>query len=555
MSRRPPLALYIPVPAPKAEKETLPNIEAVWNQVIERRLDPLQLLQEANRYLDKINGLPLPYAQRMRIGNILLGEVAAAVTGLFARFFQQGGGIPETREQRESISYAVRAAEQLGIGYKLLFRQDWGGEPGADRARDERLQTAALRILECIRLEQLLRAFRYQKLPPFAWRDANQLYFALRDGWSVAAAFPLKLCFTVEDATARIELLPAAASLEQLYLAIQLTGLLDVISWPVPLMYRVGAYLHGLQQGPRITDDDRSEALPPGYVVVYRNAGASPAFDRSREQLGEALLIDVTPIMRQATQDRAALTASPTEPVAEALRVIPERNRVQFLDMLLKRLQPQQRREPRQRVFDAHRARVYGGFEAVYRLFRETARGQAGEGVPKEPRFWDRLAESSSAVAAPGADSAAESRWVVADLGPGGIQLRQQENDYSMPLFVGRLVAYNAGDEGIGDSRLGYLVRMQRLGGDEVEVAIARLQGRIRATVVEELDALEQRALPALLIQDHDGKLRLLCDNRHGFTTGERLAVVNDDHHYTGTLGEVALNQGDFTVFELHPAK
>jgi hypothetical protein len=86
-------------------------------------------------------------------------------------------------------------------------------------------------------------------------------------------------------------------------------------------------------------------------------------------------------------------------------------------------------------------------------------------------------------------------------------------------------------------------------------VAIARLQGRIRAAVVEELDALEQRALPALLIRDHDGKLRLLCDNRHNFTTGERLAIVNDDHHYTGTLGEAVLNQGDFTVFELHPAQ
>lgn len=551
-ARRPPLPLYIPVQT--RGDGPLPKVEAIWNQVTERRLDPVMLLQELNRYLDKINPLPLPHEQRMRIGNILLAELGAAATNLFARFFQQGGGIPETREQREGISHAARAAEQLAISYKLLFREEWGGEPGADRAADERLLSVSLRILECLRLEQLLRAFRYQKLPQYAWRDANQLFFALRGGWDVSARLPLKVRFSIEDGSGPLDLFPAQASIEQVYLSLQLAGLLDVISWPIQLMYRASAYLRELKEAPPVIAD-RGDELAPGQAVIYRNRSTAPAFERSPEQLGESLLIDLTPLLRQAAEEQAALHASPDAAVGGGtLGAMPPRERSALLELLLQRLQPRRRLDPRQRAFGAQRARIYGGFDAVYRLFREITHEQAQENVVvKDAQRLDRPAEQPPATAE-GLGGLSDSVWVVADEGPGGIQLRQQENDYSMPLFVGRLVAYNTGDA-VNDSRLGYLVRMQRLGDDEVEVAIARLHGRVKVAVVEDLDALEHRTVPALLIQDRDGKLRLLCDNRYDFFTGERLAVVNDDHHYTAALGDAVLTKGDFTVFELHTAE
>lgn len=542
--RRPPLPLYLPVQT-RAEKEPGENIEALWNQVTEQRLSPLLLLQELNRYLDRINPLPLPHEQRLRIGNILLGELGAAISSLFSRFFQQGGGVPETREQREGISLAARAAEQLAVGYKLVFRADWGGEPGGDRTTDERLLTCGLRVLECLRLEQLLRAFRYQKLPEYAWRDAHQLFFALREGWDIKTRLPLKMRFSVGDAGGSLHLFPATAALEELYLAIQLTGLLDVVSWPIHLMYRACAYLRELKEAPPVHADS-GDALTPGQAIIYRARGAAPAFERSPRQAGESLLIELAPLLAQASGERATLQAAPDAPVGgETLRAMPACDRIALLDMLLQRLQPQRRRDPRQRVFDPHRARVYGGFETIYRLFRESA----AEPPPAELHP-SRSLEVASEPGAAG--DIRDTRWLVADEGPGGIQLRQQESAYSMPLFVGRLLAYQTGDRGAEESRLGYLVRMQRLGEDEVEVAVARLQGKIKAAVVEDVDALDRQPLPALLIHERDGKLRLLCDNRRNFFTGERLAVVIDDHHYTAVLGEAVLARGDFMVFELH---
>ena len=547
--RRPPLPLYVPLQA-RPDKESPHNIEALWNQVTERRPGPLLLMQELNRYLDRINPLPLPQEQRMRIGNILLGELGAAATGLFARFFPQGGGIPETREQRDGISHAVRATEQLGISYKLLFRRAWGGEPCVDHGAEEELLTTALRVLECLRLEQMLRAFRYQKLPQYAWRDAHQLLFALRDGWPVTTRLPLKLRFSIEDAGGRLELLPPSASVEELYRSLALTGLLDVISWPIPLMCRTGPYLDHLGELPPIVVD-HGKALASGQAVIYRDRGAPPSFERSRDPLGESLLIDLTPLLRQAGEEHVALRAAPAETLeGESLRGLAPGEREVFLELLLQHLQPQQRHDPRQRVFETHRARVYAGFEPIYRLFREIARKQI-----QEPPLQEALQEHASERAAPDTAGLADLGWVVADEGPGGVQLRRREQAYSLPLFVGRLVAYNTGDHDIGDTRLGYLVRIQRQGDDEVEVAIARLQGRIRAAMVDQLEAKEGHSLPVLLIQDRDGKARLLCDNRHTFLCGERLAVVDGDHHYTAALGDAVLARGDFTLFDLHTAE
>ena len=111
------IPLHIPLTL-QVGKETEQNIEAMWNQVLQQRLGPLLLLQATNRYLEKVNPLPLSNEQRARISNMVLNEVVVAVGSLFSRFFQQGGGIPETREQRETISLAMRAIEQLAINYR-----------------------------------------------------------------------------------------------------------------------------------------------------------------------------------------------------------------------------------------------------------------------------------------------------------------------------------------------------------------------------------------------------------------------------------------------------
>jgi hypothetical protein len=545
--------LYVPV-SPKSEMEAGLNIEAMWNQVLQKRVGPLLLLHEANRYLQKINPLPLTYEQRTRLSNILLNEVVTAVSSLFARFFQQGGGVPETREQRDGISQAVHAAEQLAYSYKLLFRQDWA-ELAQDRPMEERTAVVVMRILECVRLEQLLRAFRYQKLPQHAWQDINQLFFALRAKRDVKTPYPLKIQWTVTDASSSVELFPRTASLERLYLSIQLTGLLDVITWPVRLMYQAGRYLSDIDET-LIKNDNQDDVIHTGYAIIYQDQGIPPRFSRSQSQFGEALLVDLNPVIRQVRRDRAALVSSTDLPPASAaLREIPEWDRITFLDLLLNRLHPQQRGEVRHAVFDARQARVYGGFEAVYCLFRDINRkDNYQDDLVNERRFWDTLAEHTSIVAE-GEDASLEPRWIIADEGPGGVRLHLKEGEYGVPLYVGRLVAYNCCGENLSASKLGYVVRLQRIGDDEVEVAIARLREQVSSVVVENPDASKQDTWPALLIRGADGKLQLLLDNRYHVPAEKRLAFCDGDRRHTGTLGGIEIAYSDFTVFDLHTAE
>jgi len=538
------LPLYIPVVSrpdrPQDEVETL--LDGLL------RLDhpPVVLFMEAARLLDRLNPLPLAPEQRLRVTNMILSEVNDAFGALFPRFVDQGSGVPETREQRDGISHGVRAVELLAISYKLAFQQDYAGL-GDEPARKERLGIVTLRIMELIRVEQLLRAFRYQQLPRHAWRDCNQLFFSASAYADVRVTHVLKLRIFNSATLPPRGLFPEMGSIEQLYLSIQVTGLLDVISWPTHLMYIVDRYLASLDPT-LLTQRETDQELDQGQVIIYRNQGVPPRFERSKDELGDAVRVDLRPLLERAAADRLALQrATDGNKVSEALRHLGENERLPVLDLLLHKLSPQQRREPRRAVFEARDAQVHGGFDGVYRFLR--SRGTAnGQGVGGDAPS-DGL--SMQSVLSNGGD-AGMPRWIVANESDGGVQLRIQESQYAMPLHVGRLVAYSLA---IDDAaKVGYVTRLQRVGDGEVEVAIARLRDSAAAVVVEELDSTDQHTLPAVLIHDPAGKLHLLCDYRQRIMTGDRLAVFANGNTYTGAVGEISLSKPEFVMFRLHTA-
>ena len=216
------------------------------------------------------------------------------------------------------------------------------------------------------------------------------------------------------------------------------------------------------------------------------------------------------------------------------------------------RVQPQQRHEARKRIFSAQHARVYGGFDIVYRLYNDADRkGPDQNAVDEDRRFWDTLAEHINIVA-DNKDGANEPRWVVSDEGSGGVLLHVKEGEYSLPIYVGRLVAYNSGEGVQVKNRLGYVVRLQRIGDDEVEVAIANIDGEVQPVMVKDQDGPEEQSLPALMVHAKDGNLRLLCDSKHSLITGSRVSLIFGGGHQSSALGKVISAQADFSIFALH---
>lgn len=542
IAARPKLPLYIPV-APKSGKGPSTDVDALVEDFLQHNYAPVSSCIEMTRLLKKINPLPLSADQRVRLTNILLNEMNNALGAVFPRFLEQGSGVPETREQREGLSHSARAVELLAISYKLAFQDDYA-EADDEPARRERLITVTLRIMELIRIEQLVRAFRYQPLPQHVWRDCNQLFFAALSFADARAAHPLKLRVFNSLALPPRGLFPELGSLEQVYLSVQVIGLLDVISWPTHLMYVVDNYIAELDPPLRI-QRDHDEELPPGQVVIYRNQGVPPRFKLNPDELGDAVRVDLTPLSTRAAADRRALAAAPgAAALSHPLRQVPEQERVPIIDLLFHKISPQHRREPRRTVLQPRDARVYGGFDSVYRYLRSQA-------VPEKSgnaHFFHSLALQPQMLAGYGDRS--PPRWIVANESEGGIQFRIRETQYSMPLHVGRLMTYTLGDD--EHAKLGYVTRLERVGEDEVEVAIARLRERATAVVVEELESNQQRASPALLVHGPGGGLQLLCQHKQGMAAGKHVAIVENGHSRAAVIGEVSLNKPEFVLFKLH---
>src|SRR3569623_1575447 len=118
------LPLYIPV-ASRPDRQLSLDTEGLIDGLLRHDYSPVTLFIEIARLLDKINPLALAAEQRARASHILLSELNNALGAALPRFAEQGSGAPETREQREATSHAVRTAELHDISYKLDGQQEY----------------------------------------------------------------------------------------------------------------------------------------------------------------------------------------------------------------------------------------------------------------------------------------------------------------------------------------------------------------------------------------------------------------------------------------------
>ncbi len=534
--------LHVTVPTERPEDLQLETDPEVLRQRLARvRYGPVPVLRELDRYLERLHRARLPAQLRGELLALALGETVRAARELARRYRQQGGGIPEPAELGLGLGEAIHVAEQVGMGYKLLFLTFLGqGEASPAEA-------AAVRALELLWLEQLLRGLRYQRLPARAWQDLNRIHQAARERGLEGRPHPLKVRLEVGPGQGPGALQPPERlSLGQLYLLVQLKGLLDATSWPLDQALRLDAYLAPLLGRLRVVAHDGG-AVPQYHVAVEPHQARPPRLRWRQRPPAGALLLDLRPLLAQVKADQRILAG---EEVARrsspALEGLSPGERQAFLAQLQHLLLPRERLARRQRIYGLRYARLYVGFEDVHRLYRDLATG-----AEHDRAFWDRLAAYSQAVAED--EDPAAARWVVADEGTGGMQLRIQESRYSTPLQVGRLVAYGLCEDPPQQVRLGRVVRLERAGEREVEIAIARLPGEVQAVAVVGPDGAE---LPALLLEGTAGGHRLLADTDHPLVPGHHLRLRpwggGPERH--GTLGGPRLGTQDFTLFDFHPA-
>jgi len=522
---------------------------------------PIELLRRVDGYLRRLNTERISARKRARWRDQALKHACPALRRIYSDQ-HKADALPESHDRREGLTAGIRVCSQLATAFKRQLSEDYAlPDPRFLRVRD-RVRHCGLRALELIRMEQRLRAMRYQRLPALAWRDCNGIYFALAQTEDVDATAPALGCLQLHAEWMPGDLANRAvptASLRRAYLAIQLFGLMDTNTVSTRELHVVDAQINAvLDQVPLEPDD--GGPLQDGRLIVYCNQDRAPYFQRQDEK---ALAnwrrppADTTDAGADAVDDTVA--AAPLQaPPARQLDIVPlarrvlgehaevlgrfhafcddetDRNqrgvdgeegagrgaerekmaadkldlaRLLALDAMCEQLRPQRRSAPRETVIGRQVLYVYNGYSSVFKLLTDNL--QEDEEVLEELAADNELRDTlagRSALISTSRVSNDEGQWFVLDRSDGGVHIKTRESQFTTGMFIGQLMAFAFSREDLQRPMLGYVMRMCRDREKELEVTVRIVSRQPRpAAVQSEFLSQNDMALPAILLRDEPG--------------------------------------------------
>lgn len=516
---------------------------------------PDKLFQNAAQSLSTLNRAVIKPAKRQELLNAIIGQAYPVIASTFQKYQKQQHSLPENHTRREVLLACASLVEQIGITHKHLFK--YYVETDNSKYAEEIL-TNGFRILEMLRLEQHLRALRYQKMPTSAWRDANAVFFYLYKHSDIDRA--LMMIGTAGMWAQQRELKGREGPVctpKMLYLSIQLFGVLDVTSWPLWLLHVPDTYLAWLDDALKIMPDG-GQQLVPGFLISAVNHDAPASFERQEKMQQPSILIDYAILFNFLVKEHEELSKMrmsdcvDEEKLSKPLRDIHEHDRIPVLEMILLNLHNRQRVQQRHTAIGNEDLRVYFGFEDSYRLLSHLAATDKTE--LKEMRdFVDALAEKSSLLL--DEDQKGSPSWEMLNFSTGGLLLGTEETDFLSPIEVGHVVTFQPANNS-QEPVMGYVSRAQRTSYHNVEIAITRISNHAEAALAVKSDSRKKVGVPVILLQDMDGQWRVLVQNQHGFSKGSPMQIIRSDgKKIPARLGGIWLVKSRFTVYELSSPK
>ncbi|HKK06481.1 MAG TPA: hypothetical protein VKA50_11610 [Gammaproteobacteria bacterium] len=544
----------LPIASPRA-KLPVSDAAALTAQLAKQHQEPVFLLKDVQRHLTALNRAAVKPERRLEFVDAALRSAYAAVARLVRKFHLQQSGGQHSAEEQNALRECLSAVDAIIVGYKLVFRDDYpSSDSGAAR---NRLLQCGFRLLEVLRLEQRVRALRYQKLPAKSWRDVNQAYVSLLTRRLIDEELELTGTLGIAAPDSEGGKQVRTTSPRQLYVSIQLFGLLDPMTWPRDLMHMPDAYFSLLKTHIHVRALPRGSPLAEGCVVIYADSDAPPSFQQRKETTAPALFIDLLPLQVRLAQDRKSVTdlkqIGALEParLPKPLAAISEADVLPVLDAMQKGFQARERRHVRRSVYGGTQLRLYMGYRETYRLLLDYANGASSD-VMRRREFVDALAGQSAMLAE---DQAAHlsRQWSIMDESDGGLRVSTDESDFTQDVQVGMLVALCAFQEANSDPELGYIARLHRPREGQLDLGVVRLSRHAEAAVVQDNQGQKaQTGRPAILIRDIEGDAwRLILSSRDAFGKGAPLLLTRgDSQHIPLRLGEPLVRKRGFEVFE-----
>ena len=558
---------------------------------------PVELLREVDRYLQRVNTERISANKRMEWVELALQYACPAIRKIYSEYYKTEA-LPEPHDRREGLVAAIKVCSELATGYKHQLNLDFA-LPNARYARvRERVRRSALRVLELIRMEQRLRAMRYQKLPAKAWRDCNKLFFAVSQCENMDAEYQALNCLQVSldrkinDIERRA---PIMVSMNVVYLSIQINGLLDSNTISSLKLHVVDMQVASVVNSITIIPD-HGKPLGRGKILIYYAQDCPAYFTRQdekqlkkqRQQLMvradhavdeappseqlRAIIVDVAPLdvalMAEHQKLLARFESFTVEDNSEneQSKVTDQDDLANLLtiDAMCDGLHLKQRKEQREYTIDQKILYVYNGFMSVYKLLVDMA-AQDVE-VPSELKerhdLRDALAGRSALIASD-LEATESGQWFVVDKSAGGVHMKTRESQFTTALFIGQLVAFGFSREELKKPTLGYVVRLNRKLNKEIEVTIRILSHDAEATAVQsEFLSKNDMALPAIVLRSRvekranagheDGKVsQLILHHSHRLSPGTAIQIEAGEHKQATDIAELVQLQREFVIYRL----
>lgn len=544
------------LPFKAADKNDL-NRDKITQRLETYRKTPVRLLEEATDVLQKLNRVRLTIKQRNEFATLLASYIYPVVLLWHDKYQKQENSLPESNERRNALISSIDAVHNLTISYKLLFREVYSDDKKQYKKNSKLSYQYGARSLELIRLEQRLRALRYQKLPKISWQHCNQIFFSLIHHKAVDDDYEVIGLIGIRKTSDKLRKGGVPKStVRKLYLSIQLFGLLDVTTWPTRMFHIPDRYLDFLNgEGLKVVADNGND-LKPGFLLTHYKSDMPALFKRNDMLSPPFIQVDYTTLYNVLVKDHKEigkqqfLEEFDDKKFSKPLAEIPELDRVPFIELMIMGLTPRERRQKRHASFDKDSLSVYFGFHEVNRLLKDLADPDQAR-VRQSRQFIDTLA-MSSAVLADEQKSYMSASWTISNFSTGGLLINTEETDFSNPIQIDMLMAFTMPDNN-KHPILGFVRRLNRPDSKNIEVAVVRLSNYAETAGVQNQDELDSSTAKAvILIKNVRGEWNLIIKTSMHYPKGEPLKLIRaNGSPLPVRLGEVIYTKKDFKVFEL----
>lgn len=535
-------------------------------------LYPADLLRDIDRYLKRINSEPVEDSLRTSWLEQALKFSCPVIRKIYSEQYK-AEALPESHDRREGILAAISVCNQLASGYKRQLLYDYSLPDSRYSGVRLQLRMNTLRILELIHMEQRLRSLRYQKLPDSVWRDCNRIFFAITRCEDVTEVRPILPCLHVHlDSKARElgRIQQQTTSIRDMYLVIQLYGLMDTNSVSSQNMHYIDAYLSKVVGNLELKEDDKSE-LNSGDIIIYSNQKGPAYYFRAEEYLSgssvdknelvSAIRVNLAPLellLKQEQKKLRSLYEGEQEGKEKAVTDKEDLARLSIIDVMCDRLQLKQRQDERRKILGQEILYVYNGFMQVYKYLVELS-AENDEEVHKDLVADNALREAlagRSALIASGVRSSEFGKWFIRDKSSGGVHITTEESQFTTEMFVGQIVAFNFSREELKEPILGFVTRLSRSSVGEIEVTIKVLSRKLVPTAVQsEFLKKNDMAFPAILMEKEDIEecSRLILHHSHHLAPGTEIEIELSSGQNRFVIEDILSLHKEFVEYKITP--